>query len=547
MPTLGASRKKVVHAAPLHEGWTEPPQPPPAPQDGRDDSSRRARRPDHLAPGDRPAALCRATRSRSASPPAIPRPTASCSGRGSRPSRWHGGGMPPEAVEVRWEVAHDEALPRDRRGAASRSPRRTLARTRSTSRSTGSSPAAGTTTASSPAARSARSAARAPRRPPARPTTRLRFAFASCQHYEQGYFAAYRHMAGGRPRPRRLPRRLHLRVVAGGATTCASTTRPSRTRSTTTATATRSTRRDPDLQAAHAALPVARDLGRPRGRQRLRRRPRPEDRDAAERVPRAPRRRLPGLLRAHAAARRMRARTGPTCGSTRASRFGRARAASTCSTTASTARTRPARAAARRQQRRRRAAPSARPTAARMLGAEQERWLPTGSAARRARWNLIAQQTLMAQLDRKPGQAQQFWTDGWDGYPAARAPPARLARRARSSPTRSCSAATCTRSGSPTSRPTSTTRTRRWSPPSSSAPRSPRRACRTTVSAELPAENPHVRFFDSRERGYARVEVTPQHWRTDFRAVSTITRPEAGVRTLVSYVVESGKPGAQPT
>ena len=60
-------------------------------------------------------------------------------------------------------------------------------------------------------------------------------------------------------------------------------------------------------------------------------------------------------------------------------------------------------------------------------------------------------------------------------------------------------------------------------------------------------ENPHVRFFESRERGYARVEITPQQWRTDFRAVSTITRPEAGVRTLVSYVVESGKPGAQPT
>ena len=38
----------------------------------------------------------------------------------------------------------------------------------------------------------------------------------------------------------------------------------------------------------------------------------------------------------------------------------------------------------------------------------------------RARWNVIAQQTLMAQLDRKVGPGQQFWTDGWDGYPVAR-------------------------------------------------------------------------------------------------------------------------------
>ncbi len=55
-----------------------------------------------------------------------------------------------------------------------------------------------------------------------------------------------------------------------------------------------------------------------------------------------------------------------------------------------------------------------------LLGAAQERWLDEGLAASRARWNVIAQQTLMAQLDRKPGEGQSFWTDGWDGYPKAR-------------------------------------------------------------------------------------------------------------------------------
>ena len=37
-----------------------------------------------------------------------------------------------------------------------------------------------------------------------------------------------------------------------------------------------------------------------------------------------------------------------------------------------------------------------------------------------ARWNVLAQQTLMAQHDWQPGPDQAFWTDGWDGYPAAR-------------------------------------------------------------------------------------------------------------------------------
>ncbi len=58
---------------------------------------------------------------------------------------------------------------------------------------------------------------------------------------------------------------------------------------------------DPDLQRLHAAVPVARDVGRPRGRQRLRRRLRSESLDP--RLPAPPRRRLPGVLRAHAAAR----------------------------------------------------------------------------------------------------------------------------------------------------------------------------------------------------------------------------------------------------
>ena len=37
-----------------------------------------------------------------------------------------------------------------------------------------------------------------------------------------------------------------------------------------------------------------------------------------------------------------------------------------------------------------------------------------------ARWNVVAQQTLMAELDRGPGERHVYWADGWDGYPAAR-------------------------------------------------------------------------------------------------------------------------------
>ena len=54
------------------------------------------------------------------------------------------------------------------------------------------------------------------------------------------------------------------------------------------------------------------------------------------------------------------------------------------------------------------------------LGAEQEAWLLEALGTSPARWNVLAQQTLMAQHDWQPGPDQAFWTDGWDGYPAAR-------------------------------------------------------------------------------------------------------------------------------
>ena len=90
---------------------------------------------------------------------------------------------------------------------------------------------------------------------PAAGNSRFRFAFASCQQYEQGYFAAYRDMA-----TRDLDLVVHLgdyiyEKLMGLTVTCASTASESRRPLPNTATATHSTKLDADLQAAHAAFP----------------------------------------------------------------------------------------------------------------------------------------------------------------------------------------------------------------------------------------------------------------------------------------------------
>jgi len=55
-----------------------------------------------------------------------------------------------------------------------------------------------------------------------------------------------------------------------------------------------------------------------------------------------------------------------------------------------------------------------------MMGFAQESWLYSALAHSKAQWNVIAQDVLMAQLKQKLNDADAFWTDAWDGYPANR-------------------------------------------------------------------------------------------------------------------------------
>ncbi|MEQ1408420.1 alkaline phosphatase D family protein [Neorhizobium sp. Rsf11] len=55
-----------------------------------------------------------------------------------------------------------------------------------------------------------------------------------------------------------------------------------------------------------------------------------------------------------------------------------------------------------------------------MLGPVQEEWLGKTLAGSQAKWNVIAQQTLLSERDTKAGPETGYNLDGWDGYRAAR-------------------------------------------------------------------------------------------------------------------------------
>jgi len=53
---------------------------------------------------------------------------------------------------------------------------------------------------------------------------------------------------------------------------------------------------------------------------------------------------------------------------------------------------------------------------AQFMGQRQETWLGAGLDASKARWNVIAQQVMMMDLDRDPGPALRYNIDSWAGY-----------------------------------------------------------------------------------------------------------------------------------
>jgi len=179
-----------------------------------------------------------------------------------------------------------------------------------------------------------------------------------------------------------------------------------------------------------------------------------------------------------------------------------------------------------------------------MLGAEQEQWLSAGLAGTRAHWNLLAQQTLMAQFDQKPGPGRAAWTDGWDGYPAARRKLLNeVADRKVANPVvigGDVHAFGVNDLKRDFDDPASPVIASEFVGTSISSPAWPQE----TINRFLP-DNPHIKLADSRHRGYVRVEITPHRLTADLRALRDVTLPDSACDTLATFVVEDGRPGPQ--
>jgi alkaline phosphatase D len=178
-----------------------------------------------------------------------------------------------------------------------------------------------------------------------------------------------------------------------------------------------------------------------------------------------------------------------------------------------------------------------------MIGFAQEAWLGAGLAGSRTQWNLIAQDVLMAQLrEKNQSGTVGYWTDDWDGYPAGRRRLlARIAQTKASNPVviggdiHSFFANDLRVDFDDPNSPVIATEFVGTSVTSVGPPYD-------LIASTLP-DNPHVRFFESRKRGYVSVDVDAKLMTTRMRALSDVTDPQASVSTLKTFAVESGRAG----
>ena len=178
-----------------------------------------------------------------------------------------------------------------------------------------------------------------------------------------------------------------------------------------------------------------------------------------------------------------------------------------------------------------------------MLGHEQERWLQAGLTASEAGWNFVTQQTLMAQVDFVAGPEEWFGTDSWDGYPAARRRLLEVlaARRPANAVVlggdlHSFWVTDLKTDFSSLHSPTIATE---FVTTSITSDPVPERYTQGAVSI-----NPHVRYASGVHRGYLRLDLTPQRLTVDLRGVNSVKDPESGCVTVATFHVEDGRPGA---
>jgi alkaline phosphatase D len=181
-----------------------------------------------------------------------------------------------------------------------------------------------------------------------------------------------------------------------------------------------------------------------------------------------------------------------------------------------------------------------------MLGKRQFSWLKDSLSRSKGTWNILANQVLMAAIDRKEGPEHQFPMDNWCGYVHERNELMKFIQERKIA-----NAVVITGDNH-----TNWVNDLRVDDSRPDTPIVATEFAGTSITSggdggegldkakALMAENPGVKFFNE-ERGYVRCTITPKAWKSEFRTVAGVTKPGAPVVTRATYVVEAGQASAK--
>lgn len=185
-----------------------------------------------------------------------------------------------------------------------------------------------------------------------------------------------------------------------------------------------------------------------------------------------------------------------------------------------------------------------------MTGAEQERWLLDGLRGSTARWNLVANQTQLASVDHQAGPGEWWEWDNWDGYRAQR-------RRLLEAFAGTTNPVVITGDRHATwvsdlrpdfDRPDTPAVAAELVGSSLTSEGDPDREGFRRKWTPIMAESPHWRYIDNR-RGYFVCDLSADGLDARLRVVDTVRSPTAPIRTAGRFLVAAGQRGiavAQP-
>ncbi|MBN2623265.1 MAG: alkaline phosphatase D family protein [Acidimicrobiales bacterium] len=176
-----------------------------------------------------------------------------------------------------------------------------------------------------------------------------------------------------------------------------------------------------------------------------------------------------------------------------------------------------------------------------MLGDEQEAWLADELDGSDATWNVVAQQTIVSKITLPLGSNEGLNLDQWDGYPAARA---RLVERLREVDNPVVITGDIHASGVGVITD---------DPADASTPAAVPELVGTSISSRFPpdlvalveraaAASPTIRYAEPHKRGYVLCEVTSDALEASFRYASTVATADAEVTTGARWVIRAGDP-----